>query len=30
MKTLLRYRITLLVAVAAFLPVLWKAFPGMP
>ncbi|MGH3144788.1 MAG: hypothetical protein ACRDTR_03205, partial [Rubrobacter sp.] len=24
------YRITLLVAVAAFLPVLWRAFPGMP
>lgn len=30
MKTLLRYKITMLVAVAAFLPVLWRAFPGMP
>ena len=30
MKTLPRYTITLLVAVAAFLPILWGAFPGMP
>ena len=30
MKTLPRYAITLLVAVAAFLPILWGAFPQMP
>ncbi|MBA2534554.1 MAG: hypothetical protein H0V21_06050 [Rubrobacter sp.] len=30
MKTLPRYTITLLVALAAFLPVLWGAFPQMP
>ncbi|MGF1472950.1 MAG: hypothetical protein ACFB50_14575 [Rubrobacteraceae bacterium] len=30
MKTLPRYTITLLVAVAAFLPVLWRLFPQMP
>ena len=30
MKTLSRYAITLLVALAAFLPILWGAFPGMP
>lgn len=30
MKTLLRYKITMLVALAAFLPILWRAFPGMP
>lgn len=29
-KTLPRYTITLLVALAAFLPVLWGAFPQMP
>lgn len=30
MKALQRYTITLLVAVAAFLPVLWRLFPQMP
>lgn len=30
MKTLPRYTITVLVAVAAFLPVFWGAFPQMP
>jgi hypothetical protein len=30
MKTLQRHEITLLVAAAAFLPVLWGAFPEMP
>lgn len=30
MSTLQRYKITLLVAVAAFLPVFWGAFPEMP
>jgi hypothetical protein len=30
MKSLPRYTITLLVALAAFLPVLWGAFPEMP
>lgn len=30
MKTLPRYMITLLVALAAFLPVLWRLFPQMP
>ncbi len=30
MRTLQKYKITLLVAVAAFLPILWGAFPEMP
>ena len=30
MKTLGRYKITALVALIAFLPVIWRAFPEMP
>lgn len=30
MRTLRNYRITALVALIAFLPVLWRTFPGMP